>query len=119
MSDLSKHIATMAEQSAIAAVRSGAFDEALEGIIIDTLRKRDDGLSRIGFILKMAVEMIDKCSRPMRLQEAKRLAKQAYASFRAENDMVKFGDPAFDWSGASARLLANEYETDYWESLNG
>jgi hypothetical protein len=95
-------------------IRSGAFDDAISGIIVDGIRSgSDDGLTEIGFVLKMAVELIDRSSPHMSFDDAKRLAGYTYQLFRKEN-RVKFGDADWDWSGRGAREVIHGYEIDYW-----
>lgn len=92
----------------------GAFDGEIEAIIVSTLRKRDTGLNELGFVLKMAVEMMDRSAPALSFSEAKRLAGIAYMEFRRDS-RVKFGDPAYAWDGPAARIVAHEYSIDYWE----
>lgn len=99
------------------AIEQGVFDDAIQGIIVDTLRQRDTGLSRVGFIMKIAVELVDRSTPPLPFVQARDIAYEVYAQFRHDNEMVKFGHPDWDWSGAGARTLAQEYEIDHWEPI--
>lgn len=109
-------VESIALSTASDAVRSGAFDPYFEAIIIDRTRSGPDiGLTRVGFIMKMAVEIIDHSRPPISFHRAKGMASAALASFEKDNDGVKFGDPDWDWSGAAARELIHEYEIDHWE----
>lgn len=115
-----RHIGRKAGQDAvelaIKALEGGVFDDAIEEVIVKTVREgRDSDLSRIGFILKIAVELIDKSKPAIPYKRARDMAYEVYAQFRRDNGMVKFGHPDWDWSGSAARLLAQEYEIDHWE----
>lgn len=114
---ISRFIGEDAVNAAANAITAGRFDRQIEAVIVETVRNgRDSGLSRTGFILKIAVELIDKSIPPMSYHHACKMAREVYAEFRRGNDMVKFGDPGWDWSGDGARTLAREYEIDLWEN---
>lgn len=109
-----------AEKSAVDiacdAVVTGAFDEAIAGLIVNTVRDaRDNDLTHMGFLLKIAVELIDRSTPQLSFSVAREIAQEVWVQFRRDNEMVKFGDPGWDWSGAGARILAQEYEIDFWE----
>lgn len=116
MSGLRKFIERAAVDIAANAIAAGEFDNAIEGIIVDTVRTgKDTNLSRVGFILKIAVELIDKSKPPLAFKKARDMAHEVYNQFRRDNEMVKFGASGWDWSGVGARELANEYEITHWE----
>lgn len=97
------------------ALRSGAFNDALEAEIIKFVREGSDhGLTEIGFILKMAVHLMSRSNGSVNFDTAKRLASSAYREF-LKSEEISFGDPEYDWSGASAREMADEFEADHWE----
>jgi len=96
-------------------IRRGAFNDQICAIIADTSRNGpDDGLTRIGFVSKMTVHIMDSSRPPISLMAAKSLAWQAYDEFRRDNN-VKFGDAGWDWSGRGAREIAQEYVINYFE----
>ncbi len=112
---ISDRLGEIVIESAAAAIKAGAFDRQIEDMIISTARQRDDGLSRIGFVTKIAIELMDKSNPRLSFSRAKTIAADVYQTFRRDNGMVLFGDPAWDWSGVAARILANEYEIEHWE----
>jgi len=113
---MSSLVAKAVEQAAADLVRSGAFDEAIFKIVADTVRRgRDAGLSETGFVMKMAVEIMDLSRPTIPFRAARRMAGAAYSEFLRENK-IQFGEPGWDWSGASARLVVHEYETDHWDA---
>lgn len=117
MSWFDKWIGRVAISAAEDAIKSGVFDSQIERVIIDQVREGhgDRPLTRVGFILTMTVEMIDRSSPPLTFKAAKALAYQAYEEFCANNGGVKFGDPGWDWSAAGAKTMAEEYSIQYWE----
>jgi hypothetical protein len=107
------------EQAALDAaerfITSGAFDDAISEVIVDAVRfGKDEGLSQVGFVLKMAVELIDRSRPKLGFAEAKRRASKAYHEFLRDN-RIKFGDAEWDWSGRGARAVTFEYEIAHWE----
>jgi hypothetical protein len=115
MTRLVEHIRGVALQAAEDAIKSGAFDDAITAVIIDQVRAgRDDGLTRTGFILKMAVEMIDRSTPKIGLRHAQCLAVQVHRAYCRDNK-IEFGKPGWGWGGSDARAIAHEYEIDFWE----
>lgn len=113
---IGRKIGEQVAEEAMQAVKNGKFDSAIEDVIVRTTRDGpDEGLSRIGFILKITVELIDRSVPPLPYKRARDMAEEVYQQFRRDNDGVKFGDPDWDWSGSAARTLAEEYEIDHWE----
>ncbi len=97
-------------------VESGEFDRLLEASVVKSVRTAPDtNLNRNGFLLKIAAELVAYSKPPIDLWEAKKMARDLYEEFRRDNNGVKFGDPEFDWSGSSARVLAHEYQIEHWE----
>lgn len=116
MTALSDRIARHAVASTVEAMKAGAFDADIQRVIVQSIREgEDEHLTRLGFILKMAIELMDRARPSVGFQEAQRLANDAYHEFRRDN-RVKFGDTGWDWSGRGARTLAFEYVISYWES---
>lgn len=97
------------------ALRSGAFNDALEAEIVKFVCEgSDQGLTEVGFILKMAVHLMSRSNGSVGFDLAKRLASSAYREF-LKSEKIIFGDPGYDWSGSSAREIADEFEADHWE----
>jgi len=97
------------------AISSGAFDEQIEGIIIQTARSGPDtGLTEIGFIIQMALRLMDRSQPTISFTRSKQIASGAYRDFLT-SEKIEFGDAGYDWSGGGARTLADEFEADYWE----
>lgn len=117
MSLFDRWIGGVATRAAENAIKAGTFDSQIEGILVEQVRKGygEIPLTRVGFILTMAVEMIDRSSPRLEFKVAKEMAYQAYEDFRKDNLGVKFNDPQWDWSAAGARALAHEYAIQYWE----
>lgn len=115
MGELGEQIEKIVIDHAAELIRRGAFDDAITDVIVDAVRKGpDNGLTRTGFILKMAVEMIDYSTPPLSFQQAKARAVQAYHEHKRDC-RIFFGEPGWDWSGVGARIVAHEYEIDLWE----
>lgn len=116
MSTLSDHIAGLAVGHVVEAMRRGAFDDAIESAVLSAARSISDrrALSRNGFLLKMAIELIDNSRPRLSLADAKLMALDAYNEFRRDN-RVKFGDEGWDWNGLGAREVARAYVIEYWE----
>jgi hypothetical protein len=96
-----------------------ALRPAIERVVISIIRNSPDvGLTRVGFIMKIAVTLYD-AARTMPWSWAVKQASDVYQEFRRDNQrdgkMPRFGDPDWDWSGAGARTLAHEYAIDYWD----
>lgn len=110
-------IGQSAANKVIAEFDRGGFDHLIEAAIVrSTTNLPDEGLTRFGFVMKIAVELIEKSSPQIPFQRAKDMAWEVYDQFRRDNEMVKFGHPEWDWSGAAARELAHEYEIRHWEA---
>lgn len=116
-SALSNWIGRKAVEHTVNAMKGGEFDYAIERVVIQSIRTGpDDGLSRLGYILKMAIELMDRSCPPISFQQAQRLANDAYHQFRRDNN-VRFGDAGWDWTGRGARIVAQEYVIAYWEPV--
>lgn len=111
MSGLQEQIKSVAVEAASEAISNGEFDHELEQIILDTVRKgRDIGLSRIGFILKMTVELVDHSKPPLAFQKAKAVAFVAYTQFTIQLRGIHM-------SRHDLRVVTNPSEERYWYAL--
>jgi hypothetical protein len=96
-------------------IKRGVFDDQIAAVIVDTIRSgKDDGLTRIGFILKMAVEIMDRSRPRLSFDAAKKEAGAAFADFLRDS-RIKFDDVGYDWSGRGAREVAHTYVIEYFE----
>ena len=73
------------------------------------IKKSEDGLTLEDYLRTMAKRMVLKCRGSLNLADAFDLALSAMRGVEDE-----FGDPAYDWSHAGAREMADE-EMQYWE----
>jgi hypothetical protein len=110
-----KTIDDFVEEAVTDCLKSDEFGSMLEKVVIEIIEEgRDDGLSSVGFGLKIAVELYRKAGN-ISWSEAKRMSVDIYRQFKKDSGIKKFGEPGWDWSGAGARTLAYEYEISYWD----
>lgn len=116
MSWVSDYIAREATRAVAEGISSGRYDHEITGAIVRAIRSApDSGLNRLGFVSKMAVHLMDRCDRPkISFSCAKAGASNALRDFLA-GEKIAFGEPGYDWSGAGARLLAQELVIEHWE----
>jgi hypothetical protein len=104
-----------AVQRGINAALEEHLDKAIECVTIQTVRSRVSGFSRVGFVLRIAVALMDASRPTLSFERAKEIAGEVYRQFRADNEGVKFGTEGFDWDASAAITLAEEYEIQHWE----
>lgn len=105
-------------EAAEKAIKAGRFDKDIARVICDAVRegpKANQEYTEVGFLLRMAVEVIDRSSTEIAFSKAKAIASQAYHEFKHDNS-VKFGDSGWDWSESAAVEIIELYEIDYWEA---
>lgn len=110
-----KTIDEVVEEAVTDYIKSDQFALVLQNVVIEIIEESsDDNLSSIGFSLKMAVELYRKAGN-ISWDRAKAMSLDIYRQFKKDNDIKKFGEEGWDWSGAGARTLAYEYEISYWD----